>query len=367
MSAARIGVRRAAIALAAAALMASSAAGVARAQTAEGSETPEAPSLAPSVGGLIAPGKEPTLTVLHTGYVVGYLEPCGCKMNPAGGLGRRAWLYDQIQGNFPGSAIVQLDVGNLSDTPTPAGDLRTAALIEGMNRLGFSAANVGERDLALGYDDFHRRTGAAKFPFVSSNIVDRDTREPVFKPFVILETNVPATQQKVRVGVLGVARFNPVFLKAGPDGRQMVILPPLEAVRRYLDEVRQNSDVVILMAAIHKDDAHILAREVEGLDLILGTYGAIYSTQEEIEGDTVISYAGNQGRRVGETRVFLAKDNSMVGTLSFMHELNKRYPANGEMEAFVLQTLREIKKAGGETEGAGGDPDAPETEASGAS
>lgn len=365
MGRARIGVRPAVIALAVVALMASSAAGVARAQNAEGGGEPAVPGFTTPM--LIAPGKEPTLTVLHTGYVVGYLEPCGCKVNPAGGLARRAWLYDQIQSTFPGSAIVQLDVGNLSDTPTPAGDLRTTALVEGMNRLGFSAANVGERDLALGYDDFERRAGAAKFPFVSSNIVNRDTREPVFKPFVILETDVPGTQQKVRVGVLGVARFNPVFLKEGPQGSQMVILPPLEAVRRYIDEVRKNSDVVILMAAIHKDDAHILAREVEGLDMILGTYGAIYSTQAEIENDTVISYAGNQGRRVGETRVFLGKDNAIVDTQSYMHELNKRYPANGEIEEFVLQSLRAIKKAVGETEGAGADPDAPEPEASGAS
>jgi len=357
-------VHRAALLLAGAALSAALLSGLAEAQTAGAPAGPEVPSFTPPPGALIAPSKEPTLTVLHTGYVVGYVEPCGCKLNPAGGLGRRAWLYDQIQSNFPGSAIVQLDVGNLSDNPTPVGELRTTALIEGMNRLGFSAANVGERDLALGYDDFHRKTGAAKFPFVSSNIVDRDTREPVFKPFVILEADVPATKDKVRVGVLGVARFNPVFLKAGPDGSHMVILPPLEAVKRYLEEVRKSSDVVVLMAAIHKDDAHIIAQETEGIDLILGTYGAIYSTQEEVEGDTVISYAGNQGRRIGETRVFLGEDRSIQKTLSFMHELNARYPANPEMEQFVLETVRKLGEREGEAEGVEDDA---KTEASGAS
>jgi len=353
--------------LAAAALCAAWLSGPAAAQTAGAPAGPEVPSYLPPPGALIAPGKDPTLTILHTGYVVGYVEPCGCKLNPAGGLGRRAWLYDQIQSNFPGSAIVQLDVGNLSDNPTPTGDLRTTALVEGMNRLGFSAANVGERDLALGYDDFQRKTGAANFPFVSSNIVDRDTREPVFKPFVILEAEVPATQQKVRVGVLGVARFNPVFLKAGPSGTHMVILPPLEAVRRYLEEVRKSADVVVLMAAIHKDDAHIIAQETEGIDLILGTYGAIYSVQEEVEGDTVISYAGNQGRRIGETRVFLGEDRSIAKTLSFMHELNARYPANPEMEQFVLETVRKVGARGGETEGVDGAADDGKPEGSGAS
>ena len=44
---------------------------------------------------------------------------------------------------------MQLDVGNLFDNPTPTGKMRTRALIEGMNDLGYAAANVGERDLAL--------------------------------------------------------------------------------------------------------------------------------------------------------------------------------------------------------------------------
>ncbi len=45
-------------------------------QTAPGpSSTPR--SLAIPGGALVAPGKPPDLTILYTGDVVGYLEPCG--------------------------------------------------------------------------------------------------------------------------------------------------------------------------------------------------------------------------------------------------------------------------------------------------
>ncbi len=33
--------------------------------------------LAPPPGALIAPGESPGLVFLHTGYVVGFIEPCG--------------------------------------------------------------------------------------------------------------------------------------------------------------------------------------------------------------------------------------------------------------------------------------------------
>ena len=232
--------------------------------------------------------------------------------------------------------------------------MRTRALIEGMNDLGYAAANVGERDLALGYDDFMGRTEQASFPFVSSNIVNRDTREPVFKPFVILELDVEGSDKPLSVGVLGAVRFNPVFQKTGPDGSDLVILPPLEAVKRYFREVRERSDVVVLMAAMHRDDAHIIAREVEGIDLILGAYGATYTTQLDTEGQTMISYAGNQGRRVGETRVFLNADRSIERTQPFMHNLTARYPTVAKVQDYVLDALRKIGRMKAAAEGGSG-------------
>jgi 2',3'-cyclic-nucleotide 2'-phosphodiesterase (5'-nucleotidase family) len=211
-----------------------------------------------------------------------------------------------------------------------------------MVRLGYRAANVGERDLSLGYDEFVRRTEHADFPFVSANIVRRDTREPVFDPYLILDVETEASDEPVRVGVLGVVRFNPVFLRSGPDDSDLVILPPLEAVKRYVEEVRERSDVVVLLAAIHRDDAHIIAKEVPGIDIVLGSYGSIYSTREETEGDTLICYAGNQGRRVGESRVFVDEGGKVERVTSFMHILTARYPSDPEMQDYVMEVDRKI-------------------------
>jgi 2',3'-cyclic-nucleotide 2'-phosphodiesterase (5'-nucleotidase family) len=240
-----------------------------------------------------------------------------------------------------------------------------------MARLGYDAANVGERDLSLGYDEFVRRTEGATFPFVSANIVRRDTREPVFNPYVILEVEYPESDDPLRVGVLGVVRFNPVFLRSGPDDSNLVILPPLEAVKRYLEEVSERSDVVVLLAAIHQDDAHIIAKEVPGIDIVLGSYGSIYSTREEVEGDTLICYSGNQGRRVGESRVFVGPDREVERITSFMHVLTARYPNDPEMQEYVMEVGRRVaehrRARGGGTADGASTPAATEGEARGAS
>ena len=65
-------------------------------------------------------------------------------MNPSGGLARRAWLIEQAKKNLPEAAVLLADAGNFSDNPTAAGDAKTRALLEGMTRLGYQVANVGE-------------------------------------------------------------------------------------------------------------------------------------------------------------------------------------------------------------------------------
>ena len=103
-----------------------------------------------------------------------------------------------------------LDTGNFTDNPTEAGDLRTATLLLSMKDLGYKAINIGERDLTLGYDDFVKRTAGLGMKFLSTNIVKQGTKEPVFPPYAIIE--VKGTSGKtVRVGVLGVDRYSPVW------------------------------------------------------------------------------------------------------------------------------------------------------------
>ena len=293
-------------------------------------------------GALIAPGKAPDLTVLHTGDVVGYVDTCGCPKNPAGGLARRAWVLNQLKTNYPGTPQVLLDSGNFTDNPTAAGDIRTDALIEAMGRLNYAAVNVGERELMLGYDEFARRTATAKFPLVSTNIVRQDTKEPVFRPFVIVET-ARGDGKPIKVGVLGIVRFNPLFLKSGPQKSNLVIAPAREALKRYLPEVRRRADVVVLLAGIHQDDARLLAREVGDIDFVLGAYGGLISSQEENENGARLVYVGNQGKCISENRVYFDPNTGKRSAArTWVHLLAARYPDDPEMQQFVGTVITKI-------------------------
>ncbi len=260
-------------------------------------------------------------------------------MNPAGGLARRAWVIHEIERKFGGVARFLLDSGNFSDNPTPEGTVQTKALLEGMEKLGYAAVNVGERDVQRGHAAFLELCGTRKFPFVSANIVRADTKAPVFAPSVVVEAAASGEARRWRLGVIGAARFNPTFRHPGPEGSEMVIIAPREVVAREIETLRAAKvDLVVLLAALPREDARRLAQEVPGLDFIVGSYGGDYTTTKERQGNTWIVYSGNQGKRLGETRVYLREGTIEQDTK--LHTLTAAYPSDETMLGFVQSVPR---------------------------
>jgi 2',3'-cyclic-nucleotide 2'-phosphodiesterase (5'-nucleotidase family) len=229
---------------------------------------------------------------------------------------------------------VALDSGGFSDNPTEEGLRRTRVLLDGMVKLGYRVVNVSERDLALGYDEFRKNVEGTGLKFVSANVVKQGTTERVFPAYEVLEVPV-AKGKPLRLGVVGVTRFSPVWQKAGPSGSNLALAPPAEMLKSVLPEVRAKADVVVLLAALNRDDAARIAREVPGIDFVFGAYGGIYDTSFRKDASPPVLYTGNQGRFTGEVRVFLDPSRTVRDVQLYLHHLVARYPENPEMLAWL--------------------------------
>ncbi|HET9300933.1 MAG TPA: hypothetical protein VFO11_13375 [Candidatus Polarisedimenticolaceae bacterium] len=293
---------------------------------------------------LVSASPVPDLEILHTGDVQGYLDTCGCKVNPSGGLPRRGWVASQVRTLFPDAAVVLLDAGNFSDNPTSEGEAKTRALVEGMNKLGYAAANVGERELTAGFPGLERATGGATFPFLSANVVRKEDGKPIFTPTTLVE--VPRVgSTPVRVGVIGLTRQNAALQKAGPDGTTLVVADPAKSLEAFLPDLRAKSDVVVLLAAMPETEVRALTAAYPAIDVVLGASGGTVSPEEAAEGKPAVRYTGVQGRFLGEVRVALTPDRKITSTVSRAHQLDPRYPSDPEMAAYLERTLASLPRA----------------------
>lgn len=215
-----------------------------------------------------------------------------------------------------------------------------------MAGLGYDAVNVGERDVRQGWDEFARRTTEVEMPFLSANLVRKAEQDTLLPPYRLIEARSPDGTNVVRVGVIGVLRYNPVFLKPGPDGSQIAVAHPAVRVQAAVEALgKEKPDLIVLLGALHRDDARRIVREVPGIDVVVGSYGGLYTTQREQEGETWLLYSGNQGKRLGSTRIELAEGGGVADQQTKIHLMTDVYPADPEMLEFVYAVPVDPPKA----------------------
>ncbi len=83
--------------------------------------------------GLRAAGPAREITLLTSASLDGELKPCGCKLEPKGGLSRRAWYYAEVRRKH--SATLTVEAGDFARAPDE---------FEGANVSGFMAATLGK-------------------------------------------------------------------------------------------------------------------------------------------------------------------------------------------------------------------------------
>jgi hypothetical protein len=261
--------------------------------------------------------------------------------------------------------LLLFDTGNYSDHPTPEGEKKTALLLAGMERLGYSVVNVGEREIRLGYPEFMKQSGRTSLRFVSANVVRQEGQEPVFAPHLVLPIAAAGGKKPLKVGVTGVLRYNPLFVKPGPEeGSNIVVLHPVEPVRKAVAALRaEGVDLVVLLAALHKDDVRRIVEEVPGIDFVLGCYGGLVTADNEKMGETRVLYTGNKGQRLSETRVFLGAGEGprIERELTRIHLLTANYPDSPAMAEFLRSAgsaapaaAEEVDESGRADDGASG-------------
>lgn len=248
---------------------------------------------------------------------------------------------------FKDSPILWVDTGNWSETLSPDGLIKTRTLLSAMDDLGYVAANISERELTNGYEPFLELKKTAKFPLVSANMVFQADGKPIVAPYTIVTLEpkkYKSLKKPLRVAIAGVTRFNPTFLKSAPPKNSVIIANPQDELKKYMPEMQKKADQIIVLAAMSKDDAHLIAKEIPGINMILGGFGGLSTAVEEKEGNTSIFFVGNQGKYLGEFRAFL--EDGVTSLKTNLHYLGASYPEDATMKSKVDAALAEINNVG---------------------
>jgi hypothetical protein len=214
---------------------------------------------------------KPQLTLVFSGDMDGYIEPCGCAGldNQLGGLKRRHTLLKQFAAD--GWNPVALDMGGLVKRTGPQQNIKYKYALWALIDLGYDAITFGVKDLHLTSDPIlyallnndKLNVDPEKTPVVSANL----DFYGMAKPFKVIE----AGGKKIGVTAVLGDTYRKELVAAG----EFEIADPVAAINKVLPEIAAaNCELKILMVHGNPDEATELARQFPQFDFVGTTGGA---------------------------------------------------------------------------------------------
>ncbi|HEX7065498.1 MAG TPA: bifunctional UDP-sugar hydrolase/5'-nucleotidase [Bacillales bacterium] len=174
-----------------------------------------------------------------------------------------------------------------------------------LNEAGYDAVTIGNNEgITLPKAQLEHLYDEARFPVLVSNLFDENGQRPQkMKPYEVFKL-----ENGLKVAVIGITIPFSAFYK--PLGWR--IQNPLDMLSELIDEVRDEADVVVLLSHMGYFFDQQIARDFEGIDIILGGHTHHLLKQGiNVKGTTIIQ-AGKFGHYLGEMQVTYDTDTKQV-------------------------------------------------------
>lgn len=248
-----------------------------------------------------------TLTILHTNDQHSRIDPFpddGRKYGGMGGMARRATLVGQIRKQEPN--VLLLDSGDIwQGTPYFnffGGELEYKL----MSDMKYDAATLGNHDFDNGLKGLEKQLPNAAFPFLIANYDFSGTiLKDRFQPYKVIE------KQGVRIGIFGMGIELEGLVGKNNFG-ETVYIDPVAVAREMVQELRAQQKCNLIICLSHlgysykeeKIDDLKLAKQVEGIDLILGGHTHTFlevpeAVRHESGHETLVNQVGWSGLFLG--------------------------------------------------------------------
>jgi 5'-nucleotidase/UDP-sugar diphosphatase len=199
-----------------------------------------------------------SLTILHTNDLHAWISP---NENHQGGF---AYLAAEIRRERANCHdCILLNAGDLVQGTPVSTIFHGLPVFEVANLLRFDAATLGNHDFDYGWPQTRKFIDMANYPIVSANIVNGAGQLFTGKPYVILKVN------GLRVAVLGAMTDTLASISLPKLLGDWHTLPIIATVRKYAEELRPQSDLVVLLAHIGPEEEQAFLDSVPETPVII--------------------------------------------------------------------------------------------------
>jgi len=214
-----------------------------------------------------------------------------------GGLSRKSAYIKTLKNNNIDPIV--LDAGDAlfahskySVMNLPHVQYKAEAFLQGMDKIGCHALNIGGYDLAGGYEFLKGLEKKYTVPFISANLYSAETKKLAFDPYVIVKVG------KMKLGIIGVTD------NLSPDIKELYIKEYLIEGKAYIGKIRNDVDIVIVLVNGMINNRNTMLDEFKDADYVFlsRTVMNTRTTASQFEGLPIFYTLGLNGKQLVEVK-----------------------------------------------------------------
>jgi 2',3'-cyclic-nucleotide 2'-phosphodiesterase (5'-nucleotidase family) len=287
------------------------------------------PATPPGASSARARQAEVNLTILHVndthGHIIPYLDKSIDPDHPVGGAQILAKMIERERAENPDGTLL-LSAGDMFQG-TPVSNLfHGKPVIEIMNYLRFDAMALGNHEFDWGQDVLHSIISSAAFPVISANVFERGTGHiRGVRSYVIVK------RKGVRIAVIGLTTPETFYTSKPGNLTGLTFAPPEKVLPAIIERVRaQGASIVVALTHDGLDSDRELARNVRGIDIIVGGHSHTAIIDPIVESGTIIVQAGSNGLYLGVLKIAYDRGKKRILGYTRKDELRLVSSASGD-------------------------------------
>ncbi|MCH7613836.1 MAG: hypothetical protein IIB45_10825 [Candidatus Marinimicrobia bacterium] len=190
-----------------------------------------------------------------------------------------------------------------------ADKLQAKALMQGYEKIGCDALNIGGFDLASGLDFIYSLQEEINFPFISANLTDLNN-QLLFEPYTIIE------KSGFKIGITGVTNHIPSHVV---DVKKR---PYKEAGNAAIQELKTKVDYIVLLANVQNSHTKTIAADFPDANYIFisRTTKRTRPSSKQVENGPYVYGSGIQGKYLTVVELDIKDDVEPIVDISTAKE-----------------------------------------------
>ncbi len=235
-------------------------------------------------------------SILYSNDVLGEVEPCGCRVDPMGGVLRRAGLLKRLEEEKKGP-FLQVDSGNFlfeskdfPDSLLESRKIQARALVKAHEKMGLEVTVPGDKDFALGIATYQELLGKSKIKVLAANLLSNG--KPLFPGSAIFDKK-GADGKTIRIGVIGLVGESIVY------PAPLTVEPRLAAFEREKAAIDGKVDLIVVLSHSGMEPDLEFAKKVKGVALIVGAHSQSFTQDPVVENGIPIVQSSYRNQYIG--------------------------------------------------------------------